>query len=147
MPFPNTVQFVLLLGSAIAQAVSDRLPTAAARVRSQVRSCEICGGQSSTGAGFPHQFSFDRLFHSHHHLSSGIDTVGQVVDSVSPHPKKKLYYCSLRGHMYCCFLLEWMSISIKPRNSCGRIIWWVESQIIACEQTNTNWTNCPATGR
>jgi hypothetical protein len=26
--------------------------TAAARVRSQIRSCEICGGQSGTGAGF-----------------------------------------------------------------------------------------------
>jgi hypothetical protein len=37
---------------AIAQAVSRRLPTAAALVRSQVRSCGICGGQSGTGAGF-----------------------------------------------------------------------------------------------
>jgi hypothetical protein len=39
-------------GRAIAQAVSRRLPTAEARVRSQVRSCGICGGQSGTGAGF-----------------------------------------------------------------------------------------------
>jgi hypothetical protein len=37
---------------AIAQAVSRRLPTTAARVRAQVRSCGICGGHSSTGAGF-----------------------------------------------------------------------------------------------
>jgi hypothetical protein len=37
---------------AIAQAVSRRLPTAAARVRAQVRSCGICGGQSGTEAGF-----------------------------------------------------------------------------------------------
>jgi hypothetical protein len=32
--------------------LSRRLPTVAARVRSQVRSCEICGGQSGTGAGY-----------------------------------------------------------------------------------------------
>jgi hypothetical protein len=32
--------------------VHGRLPTAAARVRSQVRSCGICGGQSGTEAGF-----------------------------------------------------------------------------------------------
>jgi hypothetical protein len=28
------------------------LPTAAARVRARVWSCEICGGQNSTGVGF-----------------------------------------------------------------------------------------------
>jgi hypothetical protein len=39
-------------GRAIAQAVSRWLPTAAARVRSQVRSCRICGGQSGTEASF-----------------------------------------------------------------------------------------------
>jgi hypothetical protein len=39
-------------GRAIAQAVSRRLPIAAARVRAVVRSCGICGGQSGTGAGF-----------------------------------------------------------------------------------------------
>jgi hypothetical protein len=39
-------------GRAIAQTVSRRLPTAAVRVRSQVKSCGICGGQSGTGAGF-----------------------------------------------------------------------------------------------
>jgi hypothetical protein len=36
----------------IAQTISRRLPTAAVRDRAQVRSCEICGGQSATGAGF-----------------------------------------------------------------------------------------------
>jgi hypothetical protein len=41
-----------MYGRAIAQAVSRWLPTAAARVRSQVRSCGIWGGQSGTGAGF-----------------------------------------------------------------------------------------------
>jgi hypothetical protein len=39
-------------GSSIAQAVSRRLPTAAARVRSKFRSCGISGGLSGTGAGF-----------------------------------------------------------------------------------------------
>jgi hypothetical protein len=39
-------------GRAVAQAVSRRLPTAAARVRAQVRSCGICGGHSGSGAGF-----------------------------------------------------------------------------------------------
>jgi hypothetical protein len=38
-------------GRAIVQAVSRRLPTAAARVRSQARSHGIFGGQSGTGPG------------------------------------------------------------------------------------------------
>jgi hypothetical protein len=41
----------LLLGRAVAQAVSRWLPTAAARVRVRA-ACGVCGGQSSTGAGF-----------------------------------------------------------------------------------------------
>jgi hypothetical protein len=41
-----------LKGSAIAEAVSRRLPTAAARVRAQVRSCEISGGEGGIGADF-----------------------------------------------------------------------------------------------
>jgi hypothetical protein len=40
------------LGRVIAQAVSRRLPTAAARVRALVWLCGICGGQSGAGAGF-----------------------------------------------------------------------------------------------
>jgi hypothetical protein len=39
-------------GRAIAQAVSRRLLTAAARFRTRFRSCGLCGGQSGTGAGF-----------------------------------------------------------------------------------------------
>jgi hypothetical protein len=38
-------------GRAVAQAVSRWLPTAAARVRVR-EACGVCGGQSSTGAGF-----------------------------------------------------------------------------------------------
>jgi hypothetical protein len=40
------------LGRAIAQAISHWLSTAAARVRSQVKSRGICGGQSGAGASF-----------------------------------------------------------------------------------------------
>jgi hypothetical protein len=64
------VSSFLRCGRAIAQAVSRRLSTAAARVRAEVRSC----GQSGTAAGFlrvlrfPCQFSFHRLLHTHHHL-------------------------------------------------------------------------------
>jgi hypothetical protein len=76
-------------GHAIAQVVSCWLPTAVVRVRSQVRSCGICGGQSGSGAGFskyfgfPCQFSFHRLPHTHHHhLLSGAGTIGQTVADV-----------------------------------------------------------------
>jgi hypothetical protein len=76
-------------GRAISQAASCQLPTMSAQVRAQVKSCGVCGGQSGTGAGFlrvrrfPVQFSFRRLFHIHHyHLSSGVGTMGQLVDDV-----------------------------------------------------------------
>jgi hypothetical protein len=39
-------------GRAIAQAVGHRHPTAAGRVRAQVKSCGICGGQGGIEAGF-----------------------------------------------------------------------------------------------
>jgi hypothetical protein len=48
----------------------------------------ICGGQSVIGAGFirvlrfPCQFSFHRLLHRHHHLSSGSGKTGQIVADV-----------------------------------------------------------------
>jgi hypothetical protein len=70
---------------ATAQVVSHRLPTMAARVRAQVRSSGICGAQSGTGAvfseqfGFPCQYSFHWLLHTHHYLSSATGTIGQTV--------------------------------------------------------------------
>jgi hypothetical protein len=33
--------------------------------------------------GFPYPFSFQRMLHIHHHLSSGAGTVGQTVAAVS----------------------------------------------------------------
>jgi hypothetical protein len=44
------------MAESVSQLVS--FPTAAARVRSQVRSCGIYGGQSGTGAGFPRVLRF-----------------------------------------------------------------------------------------
>jgi hypothetical protein len=41
-----------MLGRAITQVVSRRLPTAEVRARAQIKSCGICGGQSGSGAGF-----------------------------------------------------------------------------------------------
>jgi hypothetical protein len=57
----NLGYFSLLKGRAmaLAQADSRLLFTAAARVRSQVGSYEVCGGQSGTGTGFfPEYFGF-----------------------------------------------------------------------------------------
>jgi hypothetical protein len=40
----QNILFDNAVGRSIAQAISRRVPTAAARVRAQVKSCEICGG-------------------------------------------------------------------------------------------------------
>jgi hypothetical protein len=48
----TTYEIATMIYHEIAQAVSRRLPTAATRVRAQVRSCRICGEQSGTRAGF-----------------------------------------------------------------------------------------------
>jgi hypothetical protein len=47
-----------MIGHAIVEAVSRRLPIAVARVRSQIRSCGIDYGQSGTGADFPRVLRF-----------------------------------------------------------------------------------------
>jgi hypothetical protein len=47
-----TITVIAEKDRAIAQAVSRRFSTVAARVQAQVMSCGICGTQSGTGAGF-----------------------------------------------------------------------------------------------
>jgi hypothetical protein len=68
-------------GRAIDQAVTRRLPTAASRVRTQVRSCKICGAQSGTAAGFLRALRFPLpilIPPTAVHLSSaGAGTTGQ----------------------------------------------------------------------
>jgi hypothetical protein len=84
---------------AIAQAVSRRLPIAAARVRAQVTSCGICDGRSGTGAGFFRviRFPFRSTSCSTVTIIYHLRLVQQAkqwpqfeVDSVSPHEKKNV---------------------------------------------------------
>jgi hypothetical protein len=62
-----------LPGRAMAQGDSRRLRMAAALIRTQVMSCEICGGQMTLGQVFsefivfPCQFLFHLLLHIHHY--------------------------------------------------------------------------------
>jgi hypothetical protein len=60
-------------------------PTAAARVRSQVRSCRICGGKCGTGAGFLRVLRFPLpilIPPTTPHSSSGAGTIGQILADV-----------------------------------------------------------------
>jgi hypothetical protein len=73
------------VGRALAQAVSRRLPTAAARARAQVRSCGICGGQSGSAAAFLLVLRFPvpiLIPPDAPHSSSGAGTVIQLVADV-----------------------------------------------------------------
>jgi hypothetical protein len=77
------------MGRAIDQAVSRRLPTAAARVRAQsghlgfVVDKVALGQVYSKYFGFRCQFALYHFLHNHHHhLSSGIGTIGQTVAAV-----------------------------------------------------------------
>jgi hypothetical protein len=60
------------IGSAIAEAVSRWLPTAAARVQSRLWSSGICGGKVASGQVFSEYFgfpchSFHQILHHHNH--------------------------------------------------------------------------------
>jgi hypothetical protein len=73
--------------SAIITCIAD-VPTVAAQVRAQVKSCKICGEKMALGQalyeyfGFPYQFSFYRRLHFHRHPSSGAGTIGQLVADI-----------------------------------------------------------------
>jgi hypothetical protein len=75
------------MGRAIAQAVSLRFPTAAARFRAGSGHVETVVGKVALGQVFseyfdlPCLFSFQWLLHTHH-LSSGAGTIGQLVAHV-----------------------------------------------------------------
>jgi hypothetical protein len=80
--FLKSQGFGIVRGRDVAQAVSRRLPTPAARVRSQVRSYGICGGQSDTVAGFLKvlRFPLPILIPPNAQYSpSGAGTIGQIV--------------------------------------------------------------------
>jgi hypothetical protein len=59
MPYNLNINVV---GRAVPQTISRRLPTAVTRVRAQVRSYGICGGQSGTGAGYVRVLRFPLPF-------------------------------------------------------------------------------------
>jgi hypothetical protein len=73
-------------GHAVTQAVSLRLPTAAARARATY--CGICAERSGIGQvfseyfDFPCQSLFHQMLHNHRHLLSGAGTIGQIVAAV-----------------------------------------------------------------
>jgi hypothetical protein len=67
------------------RAVSRRIPTGAARLRGHLGFVvdKVALGQVfSEYFGFPCQFSFHRLLHTHHHPSSGSGIIGQLVVDV-----------------------------------------------------------------
>jgi hypothetical protein len=89
---------ICYLDLAIAQAVSRRLPRFDPRsgyVGFVVDKVEL-GQVSSEHFGFPCQFSFHRLLHTHHHPGL-VQCPAYQVDSVSPHPTK-LKKKKLVGH-------------------------------------------------
>jgi hypothetical protein len=77
---------------AISQAVSRWFPTGAARVRAQVWSSGICGGQSGAGAGFLRVLRFPLpIFippNSPLSQSPGAGTIGHSVADVPSEPNR-----------------------------------------------------------
>jgi hypothetical protein len=152
---------VLRYGRATAQASIRRLPTAAARVRAQVRSCGICGGQSDIGAVFFRvlQFPLPILIlptapHSTF-ISSGAVTIGSFVADVAsgislPPPQKKTSV-EIRQTEICFFVLRLygrLDKLLEP--SVGVFLVWLCSPILgpcsflyACLQAFTSYQPQP----
>jgi hypothetical protein len=87
--------------------------------------------------GFPCQFSFHRLLHTHHHLSSGAGTTGQTVADVpsglsltSPQETEKKYYSPLNN-------------STKPSGSSLSVL--PSARKSSRNNTNDNWYGRTAT--
>jgi hypothetical protein len=122
-----------VLGHAIAQAVSRRLPTAVARVQSPVRPCVIWDGVNQMALGqvfseyvcLPCQFSFHRLLHNHHHLSSGARTTRQIVADVpsrlsltSPQEIKKIKPKFSPPHIQDCRFVSLVTVLTQQLALC-----------------------------
>jgi hypothetical protein len=114
---------------------------------------EALGQVFSEYFGFPSQFSFHRLLHIHHHLSSGAGTIGQTVADVPSGPsltppqetKKKgavdvnyYYICSLNISAFLTFHLNLSSFGDKP---CGQTMHphWPQYQIISESIKQFRW--------
>ena len=76
----------------IVQVVSCRRLAAAARFRSKVSPCEICGGLSGTWTGLqiPPVSTIPSMFHSHLHLYVAASTCGGNVRSLATFHKAML---------------------------------------------------------
>jgi hypothetical protein len=94
-------------GRAIAQAVSRRLPMAAAQARGQAGYAGFVVDKVTLQQVFSEYFSLHRLLHTHRHLSSGAGTIGQLMEDVPsglsltpPHPTSRNLKGNLNGRDY-----------------------------------------------